>query len=694
MEAMDGKRLKYINYGSMASHVFLWQKAICLVPIWAVLLIPVLGIVCRVAAGNMGMQVGFGITVSLLLLYLFEDILKRKIGMDAQHIYHGFKTIPIKEISNAEVVYKPGRLLPSALSLRCNSGRQMRFNLAALSGSDTEFLLKHLQSNNSCLQTASALNTLVKCRFKPLLSPERERLQLRYCSSQPLTDSIATFKFSAQKWVRVGPIVTSFIFSLFWMNSSKDMFMSSQPTGIKEQCPLNLWFLHDQVCSAIGLLFSTSIGSLFSRTDATSAYTSVLSLWFIGPALLLAYLAYVVNLLLQPNLLVADKNGVRLARGLGEWSLPRGSINWTDVDEVKLLKDRKGSGQLRLTAGKISRKLVIDLSNLTMEDRSLLCKRLQSQLPAISFDHEVVQVMTPESDRSYTEIWLQSLTQSPERKTLDPLMPGQIVGEHRFEILRNVGVGGQGKAYLSRRTCESGAPLVVLKETIIPVFADRSVREKALQSFHDEALLLKSLSHSGIVQLVDFFVEDHRAYLVLEHIDGANLRELVLAKGPLTEEQTLDLAIQMSDITNRLNSYGVVHRDFTPDNLILDSAGRLKLIDFNVAQQILSGSSGTIVGKRAYLAPEQFRGKACHQSDIYSLGCTLHFLLTGCDPEPISQSSPGNENPEISVGLNRVVLKATALPLNQRYQSSNELQQDLLKLQPEALLNMRRIANG
>lgn len=151
----------------------------------------------------------------------------------------------------------------------------------------------------------------------------------------------------------------------------------------------------------------------------------------------------------------------------------------------------------------------------------------------------------------------------------------------------------------------------------------------------------------------------------------------------------------MSDIANKLNSCGVVHRDFTPDNLILDSAGRLKLIDFNVAQQILSGSSGTIVGKHAYLPPEQFRGKACHQSDLYSLGCTLHFVLTGRDPEPISQSSPRKESPEISVGLNEVVLKATALPLNQRYQSSNELQQDLLSLQPEALvLNLRRTANG
>src|SRR5581483_5192636 len=85
----------------------------------------------------------------------------------------------------------------------------------------------------------------------------------------------------------------------------------------------------------------------------------------------------------------------------------------------------------------------------------------------------------------------------------------------------------------------------------------------------------------------------------------------------------------------------VVHRDFTPDNLMITDDGTLKLLDFNVAMSAdNAATSSTAVGKHAYMAPEQFRGLPEPKSDIYSLGATLHFLLTGRDPEPISVSHP------------------------------------------------------
>jgi len=197
---------------------------------------------------------------------------------------------------------------------------------------------------------------------------------------------------------------------------------------------------------------------------------------------------------------------------------------------------------------------------------------------------------------------LQSLNQPPERKTLEPLEPGQVVGENRFEILRSLGVVGRAQLISvalwkihPRNDCSKGNDH--------SIFADGTVRRKALESFEQEARLLKSLNHEGVVGLSDYFIEDHRAYLVLEHIDGQSLRGLVLQDGALSEEMVLDLALQMCDILTFLHANGVVHRDFTPDNLILNSRGKLKLIDFNVAQQVQSGSTGTIVGKHAYLPP-------------------------------------------------------------------------------------------
>ncbi len=183
---------------------------------------------------------------------------------------------------------------------------------------------------------------------------------------------------------------------------------------------------------------------------------------------------------------------------------------------------------------------------------------------------------------------------------------------------------------------------VVLKEFILPVYVDKNARRQALERFEHEASMLQRLDHPQVVKLMDFFIEDHRGYLVLEHIDGVSLHSLVATGGPLSDVRVRKLALQMCSILEYLHSLSppVVHRDFTPDNLILSNSGTLKLIDFNVAQQRESTTTGTVVGKHAYLPPEQFRGKPTPQSDIYAFGATLFYLLTGQDPEPLTPSHP------------------------------------------------------
>jgi serine/threonine protein kinase len=140
-----------------------------------------------------------------------------------------------------------------------------------------------------------------------------------------------------------------------------------------------------------------------------------------------------------------------------------------------------------------------------------------------------------------------------------------------------------------------------------------------------------------------------------------------------------DLALQMANILAHLHSQNppLVHRDFTPENLILDENGILKLIDFNVAQELEEGSTRTIVGKHAYLPPEQFRGKACPQSDIYAYGATLHYLLTGEEPEPISCSHPILINEAILPEFEKIVSQATELELADRTRDAQELIESL-----------------
>jgi serine/threonine protein kinase len=103
----------------------------------------------------------------------------------------------------------------------------------------------------------------------------------------------------------------------------------------------------------------------------------------------------------------------------------------------------------------------------------------------------------------------------------------------------------------------------------------------------------------------------------------------------------------------------VIHRDLTPDNLICSEQGRIFLIDFGAANDAIGTATGTMVGKQSYISPEQFRGKAVAASDIYAFGGTLHFLLTGKDPIPLSSSHPRALNPLVSRDVDQFIARCT-----------------------------------
>ncbi len=313
----------------------------------------------------------------------------------------------------------------------------------------------------------------------------------------------------------------------------------------------------------------------------------------------------------------------------------------------------------------------------TIEERHNLLKAIELWGGDIPRDPQLMDVLTPAHDDSYTELWLQALSAPPKRERLTPLSPGAVLMSGKYRISGQLGVGGQGTAYLSTR--ETDQSEVVLKEFILPVYVDVNVRRQALESMQHEASMLKRLDNPRVVRLIEFFVEDHRGYLVLERIDGLSLRRVVESEGRMSEKRVRELAAQMCTILTYLHSLNppVVHRDFTPDNLILGKDGILKLVDFNVAQQTESTATGTVVGKHAYLPPEQFRGRPVPQSDIYAMGATLVYLLLGHDPEPITCSHPVLSREEISTELDSIIARATALDTVKRYGQIQELAKDL-----------------
>ena len=230
----------------------------------------------------------------------------------------------------------------------------------------------------------------------------------------------------------------------------------------------------------------------------------------------------------------------------------------------------------------------------------------------------------------------------------------------------------------SEGACNAPLQPCVLKEFVLPIRGGSEIKRRAIQNIQREANLLKSFDNQNIVGYRDLFIEGSRAYLVMERIFGETLRRQVEKNGRLPAEQVIGLAGQMCDLLEFLHGSDppIIHRDFTPENLMVTDDGQLKLIDFNVAQRLESSSTRTVVGKHAYVPPEQFRGKPTAQSDIYALGATLYYLLTGEDPEPITRSDLSGDV-AVPLVLAQIIMKATEPNASERFASASDLKEAL-----------------
>jgi tRNA A-37 threonylcarbamoyl transferase component Bud32 len=318
------------------------------------------------------------------------------------------------------------------------------------------------------------------------------------------------------------------------------------------------------------------------------------------------------------------------------------------------------------------------------EDRGAFFEILEEKFPAL-IEPEVLEPFRPMIERqSYTELWLRELSDAPKRDKLAPLTSGTTLDHGNYTIISKAGVGGQGTAYFadSVKHTSIGHQSVVLKEYVLPVYPDVRVRRKAAERFQAEAGMLKRLDHPQIAKFIDLFVEDHRAYVVMELIEGRTLKEMVAAEGPSPERAVVDIARQILEILCYLHEQNppVIHRDLTPDNVMLDQNGRVKLIDFSVAQEASNGVTGSVVGKPNYISPEQFRGKPTVQSDLYSLGATMYFLLLGHDPSPISVLHPKTENDKISSQADELIARCTQPELVKRFESADKVLECLKSL--------------
>lgn len=340
---------------------------------------------------------------------------------------------------------------------------------------------------------------------------------------------------------------------------------------------------------------------------------------------------------------------------------------WSEFAEISILRSSTSPENnkiaLLLTTGE---RITLDASVFSQSELERLLLSFEVCATGIKTDDEVKQLRKSLKSEnrltdgiSFTEVWEQELGQRFHATVFVPLEPGQTLLNGHLEVVRQLAFGGLSAIYLAQKNARE---LMILKEAVIPLNADNELKSKAVELFEREAQLLVALNHNQIAKVYDHFVENNRNYLLLEYINGQNLRQYVAHNGYQPEQIALRWAKSMAEIVAYIHSGSppIVHRDITPENLILKD-DVIHLIDFGAANEFIGTATGTVVGKQAFISPEQFRGKATPASDIYSLGGTLHFILTAQNPLALTVCHPRKLVPEISVELDEIIARCTSL---------------------------------
>jgi tRNA A-37 threonylcarbamoyl transferase component Bud32 len=277
---------------------------------------------------------------------------------------------------------------------------------------------------------------------------------------------------------------------------------------------------------------------------------------------------------------------------------------------------------------------------------------------------------TPEPDEPPGTAAYQGPTSAPAAAELAATFP-------QLEITELIGQGGMGAVYKARQTKLDRMVAVKILPAEWgrdPAFAERFARE---------ARALARLSHPHIVAVHDFGEAGGLFYLVMELVDGANLRQLIQA-GRLAPEQALHIVPQICEALQYAHQEGIVHRDIKPENILIDKRGQVKIADFGLAKLMhRSAAEFTLTGSRQvmgtidYMAPEQRTSPqdVDHRADIYSLGVVLYEMLTG--ELPLGRFAAPSDRARVDGRLDDVVFRALEQEPGRRYQRVSEIKSDV-----------------
>lgn len=268
-------------------------------------------------------------------------------------------------------------------------------------------------------------------------------------------------------------------------------------------------------------------------------------------------------------------------------------------------------------------------------------------------------------------------------------MIGKVFSD-RYKIIKKVGRGGMADVYSARDT--------VLDRTVaVKVLHAQFAQEKDFVArFKKEAQAAANLNHPNIVNIYDWGREDHTYFIVMEYLEGWNLKQLIEAQAPLPVDEAIDITIQVCSALEFAHQNSVIHRDIKSQNIIITPQGQAKVADFGIARAGAAGmtQTGSILGTAKYTSPEQAQGiEVGKTTDIYSLGIVLYEVLTGVLPFKGENSlavamkqvkekpiPPSVLNDEIPDSLELIILKTLEKDPADRYHSAEGMRQDLLRV--------------
>ena len=258
-----------------------------------------------------------------------------------------------------------------------------------------------------------------------------------------------------------------------------------------------------------------------------------------------------------------------------------------------------------------------------------------------------------------------------------------------YEIIESIGVGGLCEIYKARG---SDGSFVTLKFPSLALVGDPATYERFLR----ESKIGKKMVHTAIPRAISVFENCEAPCLVLEYIEGKSLRSILLEHAPLTLELSLNITRQLADALSYLHNHGVYHRDLKPENLLIDTSGKVHIIDFGIAllqgaRRVTWGNLSDILGTPDYISPEQIQGKRGDaRSDLYALGIIAYEMLTGTVPFSGDNAMavmnqhltaapvlPSQSNPDIPTKIEAIIMKSIRKDPKERYQSAEAFLNDL-----------------